>query len=93
MGSTGALEELRSNFKDSGEQFVMISSTWTMLLWFVTSWDVEVPSVSLDLQSLEQVLDGSGLMICPAMEMSQLFGTVVTEDGEAITVLMVKMLE
>lgn len=64
-----------------------------MLLWFVNSFSVEVLSVSLVQLILEKVLDQSGLMILYAMEMSQLSGTANIQDGESITVIMLRTLE
>ena len=47
MGTTAALEELRSTIMVSGEPFVMIPGTWMMLKWCAGSWGVEKQSVPL----------------------------------------------
>lgn len=70
----------------------MISGIPMTLLWCVSNWDVQLLSLpSVELMPARD-LDPFGLTICPAKEMSQLFGSVSTRNGEIITVITEKML-
>ena len=88
MGTTAALEELRSTIMVNGEPFVMITGISVMLKWCAGSWGVEKQSVS---PPLVREMGRSGWMMLDALVLRALSHSAHTEDLEMKLVLPVKM--
>ena len=88
MGTTAALEELRSTIMVNGEPFVMIPGISVMLKWCAGSWGVEKQSVS---PTLVREVGKSGWMMLDALVLRALSHSAHTEDLEFTIVLPEKM--
>lgn len=62
------------------------------LLWCVSNWDVQLPSLPLAELMPVRDPDQFGLTVSPARDMSRLFGSVSTRNGGSITVTTKKTL-
>lgn len=71
-----ALDELKSITVTNGEQCVMTAGTWTMLRWSADSWAVVQLWMPLFMPILVKVLDKSGLMMCNAQEVKNIWQAV-----------------
>lgn len=63
MGQIAVLGEWSFIMMASGAPSAMISGIYQMLMLFVNSWDVDMPSRHLPLLIMAKALDGSGWMM------------------------------
>ena len=93
MGTTAALEELRSTIMVNGEPFVMITGISVMLKWCAGSWGVEKRSVPLQKPTLVREVGRSGWIMLDALVLRALSHSAHTEDLEFMIVFTMKMQE
>ena len=93
MGTTAALEELRSTIMVNGEPFVMIPGISVMLKWCAGSWGVEKQSVPLHKPPLVREVGRSGWMKFSALVLRAISHSAHTVDLEMKIAMPLKMQE
>lgn len=93
MGTTDAVEELRSTIMVNGELFVMITGISMMLKWYAGSWGVEKQSVPLNKPTLVREVGRPGWIMFSAPVPRALSHSAHTMDLEMKIVMPVKMQE